>query len=94
MWELSFKVLVQGECHRCRPLMLQSYPRESICDVVWQLFAPLVQDMCCEAIVHAMCELCSRAVVCAVYAWPGMASLFVRGRSPVWTGDTWMGPLA
>jgi len=70
--------------------MLESYPRESICDVVRQLFALLallVQDVCCEVFVHAMCEVCSRAVVCAVYAWPGMASLFVRGWSPVWTGD-------
>jgi len=42
-----------------RPLMFESYPRESICDVMRQLFALLVQDVCCEAFVHAMCELCS-----------------------------------
>ena len=84
-------MLVQGECDRCRPLMLESNPLESVCDMVGQLFALLVQDVCCEAFMHAMC---SRAVVCAVYAWPGMVSLFVRGWSPVWTGDSWMEPLA
>ena len=72
--------------------MLELYPRESICDVVWQLFALPVQDVCCEVFVHAICKVCSRAVVCAVYAWLGMALLFVGGCSPVWTGDTWMGP--
>ena len=86
--------MVQGECDRCRPLMLESYPREFICDVVWQLFVLLVQDVCCEGFVHTICEVCSRAVVRAMYAWLGMASLFIRGQSPVWTGDTWMGPLA
>ena len=84
-------MLVQGECDRCRPLMLESYPQESIRDVVWQLFALLVRDMCCEAFVHTMCEVCSRAVVYAVYAWPGTASLFVRGRSR--QGTCGWGPL-
>jgi len=56
---VDFKVLVQGECDRCRPLMLELYPREFICDVVRQLFALLVQDVCCEAFVHARCEVCS-----------------------------------
>ena len=42
-----------------RPLMFESYPRESICDVMRQLFALLVQDVCCETFVHGMCEVCS-----------------------------------
>ena len=50
---------MQGECDRCRPLMLEFYPRESICDVVWQPFSLLVQDVCCEAFVHTMYEVCS-----------------------------------
>ena len=73
-----FKVLVQGERDRCRPVMLELYPQESIGDMVWQPFALLVQDVCCETFVHAMYEVCSQAVVCVVHAWPGTASLFLR----------------
>ena len=35
--------------------------------------------------VHRMC---SKVVVYVMYAWPGMASLFV------WTGDVWVAALA
>jgi len=69
--------------------MHELYPR----DVVWPMFI-LVQDMYCEVLVHPIGEVCCLDVVCAVYAWPGMASLFVCGWSPVWTGDTWMACLA
>ena len=51
----SALVLVQGECDKCRPLMLESYPWKSICDVVRQLFVLLVQDVCCEVFVHTIC---------------------------------------
>jgi len=74
--------------------MLESNPWESICDVVWPLFVLLVQDVCCKVFVHFICDVCSQAVVCVVYALPGTVSLFVGGWSPVWTGDTWIGPLA
>ena len=55
MWELAFKVLVQGECDRCRPLMLESYLQESI----W----------CGEVAICATSVRCVLWGVCARYVW-------------------------
>ena len=61
--------------------------------MVWPLSKLLLHEVCCKSLlsvypitsVHGMC---SKVVVYVVYAWPGMASLFV------WTEDVWVAALA
>ena len=68
-------------------------------DALWPLSTLLLHEVCCESLVHvypitSVHGVCSKVAVYVVYAWPGMASLFVGNWSPVWTGDVGVAALA